>query len=243
MSERGGGPVQDQPDAAPSAAPKAAPARKTAKEAGLKEIPWEGRVLMDAHKAALEKALESSDGACGTTLTACFSLATAYGAAIALIAPKDEQAPLLVLAPFVLLAAGAVVALIGKTTGISLGPFATTRQVRNLVESAVRAKRKASWWAVGLAAAGVVLAGYVVFATYGQPEPPTVEKSQIVFSPAGTAQFANACGRTADSVVGSVSFTERWVNITLDDAAAAGCDGVETLTLPSAAVAYTRGLP
>lgn len=137
---------------------------------------------MDAHKVALEKALESSDGACGTTLTACFSLATVYGAAIALIALKDEQAPLLVLAPFVLLAAGAVVAMIGKTTGISLGKFATTGQIRNLVESAILAKRKASWWAVGLAAAGVVLAGYVVLASYGQPIPPKAETSKIVFS-------------------------------------------------------------
>jgi hypothetical protein len=241
MSE-GAGTARDQPATAPSAVPKAAVAKKSATEAGLKEIPWEGRVLMDAHKAALEKALESSDGACGTTLTACFSLATAYGAAIALVAPKDEQAPLLVLAPFVLLAAGAVVALIGKTTGISLGRFATTRQVRNLVESAVGTKRKASWWAVGLAATGVILAGYVVFATYGRAEPPAVGKSEIVFSPAGTAQFATACGDAANSVVGSASFTERWVTITLD-AAAEICGGVETLTMPSAAVAYTRGLP
>lgn len=209
---------------------------------GLEDLTWEDQVLIDTHKAALEKALESGDGACGTIVTACFSLATAYGAVIALVAPKDKQAPLLVVAPFLLLAGGAVVALVGKATGISLDRFATTKQVKRLVEQAIRAKRKASWWAVGLAATGVCLAGYVVFATYGEPATPAVKNSEIVFTAVGKTQFASACGAAADSVVGTATLGERWVTIALEGDAATACRDVESLTLPAAAIAYTRAV-
>lgn len=205
-------------------------------------LTWEETVLVDAHKAALEKALESSDGACGAILTACFSLATAYGAVIALVAPKETQATLLVVSPFVLLAAGAVVALVGKASGISLDDFGTTDQVKDHVVTAVGTKRKASWGAVACAAAGVVLAGYVVFATYSEPVA-TDEANDIVFTPAGRQQVQAACGAALDSVRGDAAFARRWVTITLDDASSEECPNTDELVLPVAAVSYVRSAP
>jgi hypothetical protein len=212
-------------------------------DSDLEPIDWQQKVFIDSHKAAIEKAIESSDGACGTVLTACLSLATAYGAAIALVAPTDERAPLLVVTPFVLLAAGAVVALLGKAAGISLGEFATTGQVRSAVASAVEAKRRASWVAVGLAAVGVIFAGWVIFTTYGQPEGQTAGKTEIVFSDAGQAQFDAACGAQARPVRGSVTFDERWVTINLDNSTAESCAGIDTVTVPASSVSYTRSVP
>ena len=222
---------------------KQAGQESTPGDSDLEPLDWEDEVFIDVHKTAVEKALESSDGACGTILTACFSLATAYGAVIALVAPKDQQAPLLVVAPFVLLVAGAVVALIGKAAGISLDRFATTGQVKKLVEDAVGQKRKASWWAVGFAAAGVILAGIVVFATYSEPDEFAAENSEIILSNAGKAHVADVCGDEAESVFGNATFSERWVTIELNDESTANCGGVMTLTLPAASVAYVRSTP
>lgn len=220
------------------------PQHQTPAGSGLEPLEWSDEVRMNAYRSALEKALESSDGACGTILTSCFSLATAYGAVIALVAPKDEQAPLLVVLPFVLLALGAVVALLGKSTGISLSEKAeTTGEVRSVITTAVNDKRRASWFAIGLAAAGVVLAGYVVLRTYGHSSEVTLDSSEVVLSSVGKANVAGACGQSTESLTGEATVTKRWITIAIADAAQESCGGIETLTLPASWVAFTRSAP
>jgi hypothetical protein len=213
--------------------------RSTDPDDDLQPLLWEDKVFIDSHKTAIEKAIESADAACGTVLTACFSLVTAYGAAIALVAPKDEQAPFLVVSPFVLLALGAVIALVGKAAGITMDTFVTTVDVRQAVKTTVHTKRVASWAAVASAAGGVVLAGIVLFATYGEPDEPAPGDAEIVLTSEGSEQIAQACGDAATSVRGRVSFADAWVTIELSGDALAECNVGDKLTLPSTSVAYT----
>lgn len=142
------------------------------------------------------------------------------------------------IAPFVLLAAGAVVALIGKAAGVEMDENIVTHgQVRSAVEQAVRRKRLASWVAVGLAGIGVIFAGWVVFTTYSKSTRAVTPASEIVFSPAGQSQFTAACGAPARQVLGSVTLAGQWVTIKLDSRTICST-GLDTLTVPSASIKY-----
>ncbi|HWC20694.1 MAG TPA: hypothetical protein VG502_00215 [Flexivirga sp.] len=123
----------------------------------LAPISWQQKVFIDTHKAAIEKAIESADDACGAIVTACFALATAYGAAITVLTPKDSQPPAgVVILPLLSLVLGAMAALIGKSTGISLKSFSTTGDVREAVKNTVKWKRILSISGVVAAGVGVV---------------------------------------------------------------------------------------
>ncbi|CUR59165.1 membrane hypothetical protein [metagenome] len=134
---------------------------------GIRPLNFDEGVFVEAYKEAVSQALESSDAACGTIVTACFSILTAYGAALALITPKDAQADLVVLSPFALLGLGAVAGLIGKASGISLETVKEVEEAKSEIKAAVRAKRLWAYISVGLAFLGVGAAGYVIFASYG----------------------------------------------------------------------------
>ncbi|GAB3487292.1 hypothetical protein GCM10027572_06480 [Flexivirga lutea] len=99
-------------------------------------------------------------------VTAAFSIATAYGAAIALVTPKDKQAPGVVLTPFIALAVAVTIAMVGKAAGISLGPVHTVDEARDSIRTAVRKKRVASWVAIVVLGFGLVVAGFVLNATF-----------------------------------------------------------------------------
>jgi hypothetical protein len=133
----------------------------------LRPLQFDEQVYVKAFPDAISKAIEASDDACGTILTASFSIATAYGAAIALVTPKDAQSPAVTLAPFIILALAVVVAMIGKAAGVSLKRVETVEQARASIKNAVWTKRIASWVAIVLLAAGMVVAGAVVYATFG----------------------------------------------------------------------------
>jgi len=138
-------------------------------EVSLRPLQFDEEVYVKAFPEAISKALEASDGACGTILTASFSIATAYGAAIALVAPKEAQSPTLVLTPFVVLAVAVIVAMIGKAAGVSLKKVETVEAARTSIKRAVWTKRIASWIAIVFLATGMVVAGVVINATFGIP--------------------------------------------------------------------------
>ncbi len=140
-----------------------------APELRLRPLQFDEQVYLKAFPEAISKSLEAADGACGTILTASFSVATAYGAAIALVAPKQAQSPTVVLVPFIVLALAAVIAMIGKAAGVSLKPVTTVEAARQSIKMAVWVKRISSWVAIVLLAVGMILAGIVIIATFGSP--------------------------------------------------------------------------
>jgi len=197
---------------------------------------FDEKVLMDAYTTAANKAVESTDSACGTLLTACFSIVTAYGAAIALVAPKDEQSPVVVLTPFVLFAIGAVAAMIGKAASVNLDAVATVSDTRSRITRVAGKKRICGWVAVGALAIGLVVAGYVLNAMFGQPTAEATANQQITLTAEGAALLAEPCGTQLVAVIGSAASTNGLTSITLDDPS--DCEGVEMITVPTGSIAY-----
>ncbi|MDQ6948676.1 MAG: hypothetical protein M3256_21065 [Actinomycetota bacterium] len=150
--------------------------------------------------------MAAATDASGALLTAAFSVATAYGAVIALVAPKDKQAPVLVALPFVGIAVAVVAAMIGRTTGVSLVATNDVGVIRNDVTSAVGRKRQMANIAIVALAAALIVAGYVLGATYRSTPATAASNSNVVvtFTPDGKRVFDAACGSDAATVTGKL---------------------------------------
>lgn len=204
----------------------------------LRPLTYDEQVFVAAFKDAANKALDSTDAACGVILTACFSIVTAYGAAVALVAPKDKQSVVSVLLPFIFLGAAAVVALVGKAKGVSLKTVATAPETRSRISDAVGFKRVSSWISIALATAGIIIAGLVLNAAYGHPTTASTMNQEVFFLNTTQDLLKQACGASVASVVGTITSTEGLTTITL--ASPADCQNTSKLTIPTASIAFTR---
>ena len=79
-------------------------------------------LAIEGYKTAITTALASVNGVCDKIVTAAFSVATAFGAVVALVAPKESPAPLLMALPFLLFAAAVALALYAQS--IAVAPIA-----------------------------------------------------------------------------------------------------------------------
>ena len=206
--------------------------------AGTRPLYTSEDMALQAFKDATTKALDSADGACGTILTASFSIVTAYGAAVALVTPKGNPTPILLLAPFIAISLAAAAALVGKAAGVKLsGDWDDLDQDRSSIRKAVTLKRAASWTAVACLAIGMVVAGWVLLEHFGQPEEAAGDQVVGLTGP-GKRLFEQACGVRAEELSGKVSVSGDFTTVTL--AGPATCGGTSSVTLPSNAVAYLR---
>lgn len=206
--------------------------------AGVTPLLASEAIAVQAFKDATTKAIDSADGACGTILTASFSIVTAYGAAVALVAPKDDPSPMLVLTPFIAISIATIAALVGKAGGVKMsGNWDDVGETQDAIQEAVRTKRVASWAAVVLLALGMVVAGWVLFEHFGQSEAGTGE--QVVgLTVSGQELFDRACAAPSEQIHGDVSIDGDFTTIVLAEPGV--CAGTSSVTLPSSAVAYVR---
>jgi hypothetical protein len=125
------------------------------------------QAVLDAYKEAIKGALESADAAAEAVATASFSIATAYGALLGLVKPKDAAVAVPLVTPILIFALAAVVALVSRSLGVktSLTPN-TVDGVSSDISNTVWAKRIGTWLALFALAAALIVAGLLVQAAY-----------------------------------------------------------------------------
>jgi len=99
------------------------------KQYELRSETFSEKVVIDSYTAAATGALAAADAVADKIATAGFSIATAYAAVIALVAPKDSKSTMFVVSPFVLLGAAVVLALVAQSIKMSLDPTNDTTVV------------------------------------------------------------------------------------------------------------------
>jgi hypothetical protein len=199
---------------------------------------------IDTYKEAVTGALSSADSVSDKIVTAAFSVATAFGAIVALVTPKDSTSHYLVALPFVLLAAAIGAALYAQSRAVPIKPTDDLTTVKSSVDSTVRSKRL--WGRVALAAlaAGMLVAGGVLVSTYREStKKSTPTAVQLWLTPAGASTVARACGPgTPSPLKGTVADPKQLaaatVEIKVDATACPG--GAGLLVLPRAAIAVAR---
>jgi hypothetical protein len=170
----------------------------TANGNGLEELTFSERVAVDNYRGAMTGALAAADSIADKVVTAAISVATAYGAVIVLVAPKDSNTPLQAVLPFIPLACAVGLALYAQSIGIAIDPQDEVAAVRDRIQRTIGSKR--TWGRVALAVlvVGLIMAGWVVYSFYGQsakPEVATPAEVELYLTPGGTAAVELACGK------------------------------------------------
>jgi uncharacterized membrane protein len=172
----------------------------------LREETFAQKVAIDSYSSAATGALASADGTADKIATAAFSAATAYGAVVALVAPKDAASPLLIVLPFAVLAAAVVAALYAESVTVPLNPTNDPDLIATRIKGAVSGKRKWSRVALALLVIGLVVAGVAIREVYGPASKrETTVAARLWLTTSGAKLFNQACGRTATTVDGEVS--------------------------------------
>ena len=171
---------------------------------GLKALTFDQRVAVDNYRAAMTGALGAADSIADKVVTSSIALATAYGAVIALVAPKDAQAPWQAALPFVPLAIAVGLALNAQRIGVDIEPTNDVARVRDATKNAITGKRR--WGAAALVslAIGLFVAGWVVYKYYGpsaRSEDTTPATAEVYLTPAGTSAIKRVCNKAGVTVL------------------------------------------
>jgi hypothetical protein len=209
----------------------------------LRSETFSEKVAIDSYTTAATGALTAADGVGDKIATAGFSIATAYAAVIALVAPKDSRSPILVVLPFVLLAVAVVLALIAQSVTVSLAATNDTDEIANRISSAISKKRQWLSGATGALIVGLIVSGVAVYKTYGPGTENTQNtKVSIWLTPVGTRLVTDACGTSANPLIGEVKDTDALLAATVPVIVAQRqCpEGAGTLLLPKGAIATSK---
>jgi len=204
---------------------------------GLRAPTLSESVTIKTYTAAVESSLKAADEAGDKLATAAVSVATAYGAVIALVVPTESTAALLVALPFAGFAIALVLGLWAQSLGVAAKPEDDLAKVQGAVDTLV--KRKRLWNTIALAVLGVGLVGAGVVVASKYKSPPKSSTAAVVWlSPSGQADIVASCGKEVRMISGHVnptSLADSWITIEKPDIRCPGA-GV-TLTLPANAVA------
>jgi hypothetical protein len=191
-----------------------------------------------------KQALAAATDASGAVLTAAFSIATAYGAVVALVSPKGGKTPNSVVLPFVFLAIAVVASMIGRVWGVSLDETNDIATIRSKVHGAVLAKRIFAGIAVAVLAVGVVAAGVVVSHSYGKGTTASSSSGTIFLTADGHTTIQAICGVDETSLQGIADVNGLTTNgfatihVSKSDKADARCG--PSLALPASAIGGVR---
>lgn len=183
----------------------------------LRPVTYAESVAIDAYRDAIARALDAAGSASDKIAAAAVSVATAYGALIALVAPKDSTQPLVVAIPFAFLAITLALALWAQAHGISVSPTDKVDVLWENVTGVIKAKRVTNTIALVMLALGLVCAGVIVADKYREPaESPSAKAATVHLSRSGSASVAATCGTARDRVNGRVDpakLGDAWVTI------------------------------
>jgi hypothetical protein len=201
-------------------------------------------VAIENYTSAMKGALSSADSLADKIVTAAVSVGTAYGAAIALVAPKDSPAPWEALAPLAALATALGLALYAQSIGISIAADEGLETIQKKVSDVISAKRNWARAALGALVLGLMLAGAILYAKYG----PNAEKEatptavRLYFTPAGTTVIKRACAKDLNEMIVKVDdlkqLTEERIKVTVGPPDCPSNAG--TLVLPQRAIATAK---
>jgi hypothetical protein len=208
-------------------------------EVELRSLLFDETVAIDNYKEAAKAALSSASDVADKIVTAAFSVATAYGAAVALVKPKDSSSPLLIVAPFAALALTVGLALYAQSIGVSTKTTTTTEQAKSIVAGAITKKRLFTWLALAVLVAGMLVAGIAVYSTYRPTAGKTTKTVTVWLTPAGTKLVDQACkAQNVTQITGEVDdltdLSSKRIEIAVGASACAA--GAGTLVLPQTAV-------
>ncbi|HEY1853043.1 MAG TPA: hypothetical protein VGG40_00520 [Solirubrobacterales bacterium] len=204
-------------------------------------------VAIENYKSASKEALSAANSAGDKITAAAFSFATAYGAVIALVEPKETPAAVLAAIPFALLALAAVLALYAQSIGISIAGTDDVDKLKDAVDSAITAKRRWAWGALALLAAGVIVAGLIVGDKYAGPaQSSSPIQVEVWLSQPGLKVAEEVCGGSVKTMIeGTVASTDALsderVGLTVNKASCGS--GAGTLYLSQWLIAGARQAP
>jgi heme A synthase len=200
----------------------------------LRAPTFDEAVAIDNYKAASKEALSAANSVTDKIVTAAFSIATAYGAVIALVAPEETPSPLAVAIPFALLAIAVGTALYGQSIGIDLSGDDEVDKLQGIVNNTVKSKRRWSRGALIALALGVLAAGILLRDAYAKPATPESPVSvRVWLNPHGVKALEKTCGPHGPSIAGKVKSIEGFEkrSIPLEVTAAACPSGAGTVVL------------
>lgn len=198
------------------------------------------QAILDAYRETLKGSVASTDSGTGTVLTAAFSIATAYGALIGLVAPTDQPSSVAVGIPFAVFGAAAVLAMIALVQGIKVAAHPTSDELISPFKSLLLRKRLLAGAAVAALAAAIIVSAVVVINAYGPgAQGPTEHAKVIAVVPDnGTDAISAACPGATGSVTGEIHLDSLEKEFVVVDVPAGTCQGSGTTTLriPKASV-------
>jgi hypothetical protein len=198
-------------------------------------------VAIDNYKAASKDSLSSATSVADKIVTAAFSIGTAYGAVIALVAPKDTPAPLVAAIPFALLALAIVSALYAQSIAVAVAGTDDLDSLTSAVNDTAHKKRKWGRIALALLTAGIIATGIIIREEYSEPaKEGSPEPVEVLLTESGAQSVGSACGTAGqDRIMGTVedadSFSADPLQLTVTEDACRDAPG--TLSLPKTAVA------
>lgn len=163
-------------------------------------------IYATAYSDAVVKAIGSADTAVTAVVTASFSLATAYGALVGLVAPKDDPGDVILGLPFFGFALAVLVALWAGAGGVSVQVSDDVPTVRSAITSTVNSKRGTTRGAIVILFLSVMAAAYVVVTAYAAPATEEEnETASVILTSEGATSLEAQCPDTGST--GTVSGT------------------------------------
>jgi hypothetical protein len=200
----------------------------------LRSPTFDEEVAIDNYRNASKEALSAANSVADKIVTAAFSIATAYGALIALVKPEETPSPIAAVIPFALLAIAVGIALYAQSLGIGLAGGDELEKLQKAVKDTVGAKRLWSRVALACLALGVLVAGILVNDVYAKPAPKSPVPVHVWLTAPGVESLKKTCGEKQDAVIaGKVKAIEDLEkrSIPLEVAAKACPDGAGTVVL------------
>lgn len=196
------------------------------------------QAVIQAYRDGLAKGWESADGAAQAILTASFSIATAYGALIGLVAPKDDPGPIVLALPFVGFAIAALAAMWARARSMAIVDSNQLDDVTDAFRTGLEGKRFAAWVAVGALVLSLIVAGFVLADTYGSvKEDPATTAATVYLTPEAAAGLEPVCGGPVGTLTGSVANASIGAEFLVIDVDANVCgDQAASLRIPRSAV-------
>jgi hypothetical protein len=199
-------------------------------------------ISIESYKTSAGTALSDANSFADKIVTAAVSIASAYGAVIALVAPKGDPSPIAVAGPFVALAVAVAAALYAQSIGVNLDPTNDLDTIRSRIVSSVSSKRIWAGAGLFLLAVGMVWAGIVVHDTYGKPAKDESKAATLFLTSDGAKLVRTACGSSVTQIDGKVGSASALADkrVALKVSAKDCPGGAGTLSLPQTAITVAR---
>jgi len=182
-------------------------------ELELQALTFDQVVAVDNYKNASKEALGAVNSVADKIVTAAFSVATALGAVIALVAPEETPSPIEIGIPFLFLAGAVGAALFAQSIGIDLAGGEAIDKLHKTVKDTVKRKRKWSRVALLSLAIGMLAAGILVREAYAEPAESEPVSVRLWLHKTGIESLASTCstpsGRSIRGTVKTIDDLEK----------------------------------